>query len=239
MPQRTSPREELDLWTAVDRYFGAALGDADPALEAALRSSEAAGLPSIQVSPLQGKLLHLLARAAGARRILEVGTLGGYSALWLARALPPGGKLVTLELEAKHAEVARENLARGGVGDRVEIRLGPAIASLDRLAEERAPPFDLVFVDADKREYPEYLERTIPLCRPGALWIADNVVRRGDVADGASVDPYVQGVRRMTEALGRDGRLSATVVQTVGTKGYDGLALALVVDPAGPRGGRP
>ena len=217
----------------MDRYFGASLGDNDPALEAALRSSEAAGLPSIQVSPLQGKLLHLLAKAAGARRILEVGTLGGYSALWLARALPSGGKLVTLEREARHAEIARENLARGGVGDRVEIRLGPALESLERLAAERADPFDLVFVDADKREYPEYLERSIPLCRPGALWVADNVVRRGDVADSASADPYVRGVRQMTEALGRDRRLSATVVQTVGVKGYDGLALAVVTDPQG------
>jgi len=232
MTQRPSSSEDLRLWTAVDRYFGSRLGDSDPDLEAALRASEEAGLPPIQVSPLQGKLLHLLARLSGARRILEIGTLGGYSTIWLARAVPPDGTVLTLEREPRHAAVARANFARAGVTDRVELRLGPALDSLAGLAKEHAPPFDMVFVDADKEEYPEYLERSLGLCRPGSLVVADNVVRRGDVADDRSLDPAVQGVRRMTERLARDPRWMATAVQTVGLKGYDGFVLAVVVRPA-------
>lgn len=230
MPQRPSPAEDLALWTAVDRYFGTRVGDSDAALEAALRESAAAGLPAIEVSPLQGKLLHLLARACGARRILEIGTLGGYSAIWLARALPPDGRLVTLEIEPRHAEVARANLARAGLADRVEIRIGPALESLERLAAEHGPPFDLTFIDADKSSYPEYLVGAARLARPGALIVADNVVRRGDVVAPANDDASVAGIRRMADRVAADPRLSATVVQTVGVKGYDGFALALVLE---------
>jgi predicted O-methyltransferase YrrM len=228
MPQRPSPADDLALWTSVDRYFGSALGDSDDALATGLRASEAAGLPPIQVSPLQGKLLHLLARAIGARRILEIGMLGGYSTTWLARALPPDGRLISLELEPKHAEVARANLRRAGVADRVEVRVGPAHDGLARLAREQAPPFDLVFIDADKVGYPGYLEGALALARPGALIVVDNVVRRGDVADAHSSDPSVLGVRQMTDRIAREPRLQATVVQTVGTKGYDGMTIALV-----------
>jgi len=232
MPQRPSPADDLTRWTDVDRYFGGLLGDTDDGLEATLRASANAGLPAIQVSPLQGKLLHLLARAVGARRILEIGTLGGYSTTWLARALPPDGRLLSLELEPRHAEVARASIAREGLADRVEIRVGPAADGLTQLAREGGPPFDLVFIDADKPAYPEYLEGAVRLSRRGTMIVADNVVRRGDVADPASPDPNVRGVQRMTERMARDARLSATVVQTVGVKGYDGWALALVVrDP--------
>jgi predicted O-methyltransferase YrrM len=233
MPQRPSREADLAVWSAVDRYFGSSLGDSDEALIAGLRASESAGLPAIQVSPLQGKLLHLLARAIGARRILEIGTLGGYSATWLARALAPGGRLITLELEPRHAEIARANLERAGVADRVEIRLGPAEESLAQLAREHAEPFDLVFIDADKAGYSTYLEGALRLSRKGTVIVADNVVRRGDVADASSSDPSVVGVRRMTERLAKDPRLSATVVQTVGVKGYDGMTVALVQEAPG------
>ncbi len=229
MPQRPSEPEDLARWGAVDRYFGTLLGDSDAALDAGLRAAEAAGLPSIQVSPLQGKLLHLLARACRARRILEVGTLGGYSTTWMARALPPDGRLLTLELEPRHAEVARANLVRAGVSDRVEIRLGPASDSLAALLREAVPPFDMVFIDADKAGYPGYLEASVRLSRPGTLLVADNVVRRGDVVEAGSSDPSVLGVRRMAEVIAADPRLLATVVQTVGVKGYDGLAVAIVL----------
>jgi predicted O-methyltransferase YrrM len=228
MVQRPSAPEDLALWTSVDRYLESIAGTADPALEAGLAAAHAAGLPEIQVSPLQGKLLHLLARAIGARRILEIGTLGGYSATWLARALPPDGRLISLELEPTHAAVARANLDRAGVGGRVEIRVGPAIESLRGLAAERAPPFDLVFIDADKASYAEYLDGAIALAHPGTLVVADNVVRRGDVADPANPDPQVTGVRRMNERLAAHPRVSATAIQTVGSKGHDGFLLAWV-----------
>ncbi|HTT72607.1 MAG TPA: O-methyltransferase [Thermoplasmata archaeon] len=228
MTQRPSEAEDLALWSRVDAYYEGLLGASDPALTEALRSSAAAGLPAIQVSPLQGKLLHLLARTAGARRILEIGTLGGYSAIWLARALPPGGRLVSLELDPKHAEVARANLARAGLADRVEVRLGPAAESLRRLAAERAEPFDLVFIDADKQGYPEYLEGALRLAKVGTVLVADNVVRRGDVADPGHDDPQVTGVRAMHERLQRTPGVRATVIQTVGAKGYDGFTLARV-----------
>jgi predicted O-methyltransferase YrrM len=232
MPQRPSPPEELARWTEVDRYFGSRFGDSDPDLEAVLHASEAAGLPPVQVSPLQGKMLHLLAKAVRARWVLEIGSLAGYSTLWLARAVPPEGKVVTLEREPRHAELTRENLARAGLAERVDLRLGPALESLACLAEERGPPFDLVFIDADKQEYSEYLVRAVGLCRPGAVVIADNVVRRGDVADAGSSDPSVQGVRRMADRIAKEPSLSATVVQTVGVKGYDGFVLAVVNAPS-------
>lgn len=216
-------------WTAVDRYFADLLLPADEALEGALEAAARAGLPAIHVSPLQGRLLEVLARARGARRILEIGTLAGYSTIWMARALPPGGRLVTLEADARHAAVARENLARAGLAGVVELHLGPALETLPRLAAEGAGPFDLVFIDADKPSYPEYLEWSLRLTRPGSLIIADNVVREGKVVDAASADPNVLGTRRFNERLAAEPRLRATAVQTVGTKGYDGFAIAVVV----------
>jgi predicted O-methyltransferase YrrM len=221
-----------ELWTAVDRYLDALFAPPDPALDGALKASAAAGLPAIQVSPNQGKLLLILARLQGARSILEIGTLGGYSTIWLARALPEGGRLVTLESEPKHAEVARANLARAGLAGVVELRLGPALETLPRLAAERRAPFDVIFIDADKGGYPDYLAWALRLSRRGTLIIADNVVREGRVVDAGSDDPAVQGVRRFHELLGAEPRVTATVLQTVGGKGYDGIALALVTaDP--------
>ncbi|HTW55545.1 MAG TPA: O-methyltransferase [Thermoplasmata archaeon] len=237
MAQRPSSPEELAQWTEVDRYLEGVVGASDPALEATLRATRDAGMPEIQVAPLQGKMLHLLARAVGARRILEIGLLGGYSTTWLARALPPDGRLVSLELSERHAAVAKANLARAGVADRVEIRVGPALASLVALAAEGGPPFDLAFIDAEKREYPEYLAAAVDLLRPGGVIVADNVVRRGDITDRASADPSVVGVRKMYDDLRRNRRITATVVQTVGAKGYDGFLLAVVGPPA--RSGAP
>jgi predicted O-methyltransferase YrrM len=218
-----------EVWTAVDRYFGNLLTVSDPVLEAALEASAAAGLPAIQVSPLQGKLLSLLARAQAARRILEIGTLGGYSTIWLGRALPAGGRLVTLEAVPRHADVARANVARAGLADLVEVRVGPAGDTLPVLAAEQQEPFDLVFIDADKPGYPDYLSWALRLTRPGSLIIADNVVRNGKVADPTSDDPNVLGIRRFTELLAAEPRLAGTAIQTVGEKGYDGLAVAVVM----------
>jgi predicted O-methyltransferase YrrM len=218
-----------ERWSAVDSYIGENLVPADPVLEAALRASSDAGLPPISVSPSQGKLLHLLARARGARTILEIGTLGGYSAIWLARALPPGGRLITLEAEPRHAEVARANLAHAGLADVAEVRVGPALDTLPKLEAGGDGPFDLIFIDADKPGYPDYLPWSLRLSRPGSMIIADNVVRGGAVADSASTDANVQGVRRFIEMLAAEPRVSATAIQTVGSKGYDGFALALVL----------
>ncbi len=218
-----------DQWAAVDVYLGALFAPPDPALEAATADAEAAGLPDIQVSPAQGKLLHLLARAVGARRILEIGTLGGYSTIWLARALGAGGRLVTLELDPAHAAVARANIARAGLAAVVEVHEGAALDSLARLVADGAGPFDLVFIDADKPNIPEYFMRAIELSRPGALIVVDNVVRDGRILESASADPAVQGVRRFNAMAAADPRVSVTTVQTVGSKGYDGFALALVV----------
>lgn len=219
-----------EIWNAVDQYFDGHLLQPDAALEAALAASAAAGLPAIQVSPSQGKLLYLLALSCGARRVLEVGTLGGYSAIWLARALPPDGKLLTLELEARHAEVARASFQRAGLASRVEILIGPALSSLAQLRAQGAAPFDLVFIDADKENNLGYVQGSLALSRPGTLLIVDNMVRRGavlhDTQDGA-----VDGIRRMTDWIGRDSRLEATLVQTVGAKGYDGFLLARVRGP--------
>ena len=221
-----------EQWTAVDHYFANLLVPPDPALEAALQASAAAGLPPIQVAPNQGKLLQLLAQARGARRILELGTLGGYSTIWLARALPAGGCLITLEMDPKCAEVARANIARAGLAAVVEVRLGRALDILPQLVAEGRGPFDLIFIDADKSRNPDYFPWALKLSRRGTLIIADNVVRKGAVTDAASNDPNVQGVRRFNELLAADPRMSATAIQTVGSKGYDGFVLALVIaDP--------
>jgi predicted O-methyltransferase YrrM len=221
-----------ELWSAVDAYHESLLFPPDPALEAAIAASNAAGLPAIQVAPNQGKLLHMLARMLGARSILEIGTLGGYSTIWLARALPPGGRVITLEVDEKHATVARENFERAGLSGTIELRLGAALDTLPRLAAERHDPFDLVFIDADKQNIPEYFEASLAMSRRGSLIIVDNVVREGAVIDSASPDVNVRGVRRLNERLAAEPRVSATVIQTVGGKGYDGLTLALVVaDP--------
>ena len=215
----------MELWTAVDRYITDLLVPADTALEAALRDSADAGMPAIAVSPNQGKLLMFMAQMMGARRILEIGTLGGYSTIWLARGLADGGRLITLEADPKHAEVARKNIARAGLADSVEVRLGRAIDTLPGLDG----PFDLIFIDADKVSYPEYLEWSIRLSRAGSVMIADNVVRKGAVIDADSSDQNVQGVRRFNELLAKDTRVTATAMQTVGSKGYDGFTVARVL----------
>jgi predicted O-methyltransferase YrrM len=222
-----------EQWTAVDRYITDHMIPSDAALDAALAASAAAGLPPISVSPTQGKLLQLLAQMQGARRILEVGTLGAYSTIWLARALPAGGRLVSLEVNPLHADVARSNLARAGLSDTVDVRLGKAIDLLPQLAAEGGGPFDLIFIDADKASIPDYFRWALTLSRRGTAIIVDNVIRRGAVIDAASADVNVQGVRRFNELLAGEERVSATALQTVGSKGYDGFALALVTaDPA-------
>jgi predicted O-methyltransferase YrrM len=215
-------------WDAVDDYLSELLVPADPALAAALADSRAAGLPEIAVAPNQGRLLELLARMCGARRILEIGTLGGYSAIWLARALPDGGRLTTLEYEPRHAEVARGNIARAGLADRVEVVVGAALDTLPELAAGGAGPFDLIFIDADKDNYPGYLDWSLRLSRPGTVLVADNVVRNGGVIEPDHTDPRVRGVREFLARVAAEPRLSATALQTVGTKGYDGFAIALV-----------
>jgi len=216
-----------DRWTAVDRYLAERLLEPDAALDAALEASTAAGLPPAGVSPTQGRLLELLARIQGARTILELGTLGAYSTIWLARALPPGGRLVTLELDAGYADVARANLARAGLADVVEVRVGPARDTLAALAAEGHDPFDLVFIDADKAGNAEYLVAALGLSRPGTVIVADNVVRGGSVLDGD--DASAVGVRRFFDLIAAEPRLRATAIQTVGEKGYDGFALAVVL----------
>lgn len=213
-----------DRWTAIDRYLADRLLPADPALDAALADGAAAGLPAIDVSPPQGKLLHLLARIHGARTILELGTLGGVSTIWLARALPAGGRLVTLEVDPRHAAVARGNLERAGVADVVDVRVGPALETLPELTG----PFDLVFIDADKRNTGEYLDRALELTRPGSLIVADNVVRAGGVLDADGDDPGIRGIRAFFDRVAAEPRLSGTAIQTVGSKGHDGFALLLV-----------
>ena len=217
-----------EQWTTVDQYLAGLLVPDDPALEAAQQASAAAGLPAISVSPTQGKLLWLLARMQQARSILEIGTLGGYSTIWLARALPDGGRLVTLEAEPRHADVARENIARAGLDSVVDLRVGQALDTLPRLEAEGRGPFDLTFIDADKPNTPEYFHWALKLSRPGSLIVVDNVVRKGAVADAESDDPSVQGMRRFLEMLAAESRVSATAIQTVGSKGYDGFAIALV-----------
>jgi predicted O-methyltransferase YrrM len=217
-----------DTWEAVDRFITDHFVEDDPSLSAALAASEAAGLPAIQVAPNQGKLLMLLARAIGARRILEIGTLGGYSTIWLARALPADGCVVTLEANPAFAEVARGNIARAGLADKVDLREGKAQDTLPALEAEEAEPFDLIFIDADKVGTPDYFLWSVRLARPGSLIAVDNVVREGDVLDGGSSDANVQGLRRFYELAATDPRVTGTAIQTVGSKGHDGLALLLV-----------
>lgn len=218
-----------ELWKEVDAYIAGALVPEDPQLLAALAANAAAGMPAHDVSALQGKLLHLLARIQNARLILEIGTLGGYSTIWLARALPSDGRLTTLEIDPSRASVAKSNLVRAGLASQVDIRVGPALETLHALKSDGAGPFDLIFIDADKPSNPRYLEYAIELSRPGTIIIGDNVVRAGAVADPHSADPNVPGVRTFLELLGRHPRLSATALQTVGVKGHDGFALALVL----------
>ncbi|MGB7796325.1 MAG: O-methyltransferase [Pseudonocardiaceae bacterium] len=219
-------------WTAVDDYITGALLEPDKALDAALEASAAAGLPAIAVSPAQGKLLNLLARMMQAGKILEIGTLGGYSTIWLARALPPGGRLITLEYQQRHAEVARANIARAGLADLVELRVGKALDTLPQLADDLGGAdselFDLVFIDADKPHNADYFAWSVRLTRPGGVIIVDNVVRGGKVLDAHSEDADVQGVRRLNEVMAADPSVSATAIQTVGAKGYDGFAIAVV-----------
>jgi len=219
-----------DQWTAVDGYFNDLLIPSDPVLEAVLVASEAAGLPAINVAPNQGKLLHLWARMQGARTILEIGTLGGYSTIWLARALPSGGRVVTLEINPDYAKVARANFERAGLAGKIELRLGPAIETLPKLCAEAHAPFDLIFIDADKASTPEYFTWALKLSRPGTVIIVDNVVRNGAVIEADNPDPSVQGVRRFLELLVAEPRVSAMALQTVGSKGYDGFTLGLVND---------
>ncbi|MBK1623258.1 O-methyltransferase [Afifella marina] len=215
-------------WQAVDAYLEATVVGSDDTLQAALAANEAADLPAIDVSPAQGKLLHLLARMAGAKRILEIGTLGGYSTIWLARALPDDGRLVSLEAAEEHAVVARANIVRAGLAEKVEIRVAPALEILPRLVEEGQEPFDFIFIDADKPNNPAYLTWALKLSRPGTVILGDNVVRDGKVRDPQSSEPGVVGTRRFLEMIGEEPRLSATAIQTVGAKGWDGFVLAVV-----------
>jgi predicted O-methyltransferase YrrM len=219
-----------DTWASVDRYFSDLLFPPDPALDAALDASVAAGLPPINVSPHQGKLLMLLARLHGARRILEIGTLAAYSTIWLARGLPAdgSGRVTTLEFEPKHAEIARANLDRAGLSAVVDLRVGAALDTLPQLAAEGHGPFDFIFIDADKVNYPSYWTWSLSLSRPGTLIIIDNVVRNGGIVDAHSSDQNIQGVRRFNDLLATETRVTATAIQTVGAKGYDGFAVALV-----------
>ncbi|MFJ3647043.1 O-methyltransferase [Streptomyces murinus] len=217
------------LWDDVDDYFINTLSPDDEALRAALRENDAAGLPPIGVTAAQGKLLQLLAQVQGARTILEIGTLGGYSTIWLARALPEDGRLVTLEYSARHAEVATRNIARAGLDRVAQVRVGPALESLPKLADENPAPFDLVFIDADKANNAHYVEWALRLTRAGSLIVLDNVVRGGRVADPGTTDPDVVGTRTAIELIASHPRLSGTAIQTVGTKGYDGFALIRVL----------
>ena len=219
------------LFAAVDKYIGNLLAVEDAALLAVEQSIHEHGIPQISVSPNQGKFLQVMATLCGAKNILEIGTLAGYSTIWMARALPAGGRMVTLEFDPLHARVAQENIDRAGLTDKVDIRTGKAIDILPELEREGAGPFDMVFIDADKPPYPEYYEWALKLARPGALIIADNVIREGQVLDPNSPDEKVQGVQRLNEILSRDPRVSATILHTVGVKEYDGMAIAVVLQP--------
>jgi predicted O-methyltransferase YrrM len=218
-----------DLWTSVDDYINSITVGTDAALDAAAASAAAAKLPPISVTPAHGKLLHLMVRAQGATRILEVGTLAGYSTIWLARAVPPGGRVITLEANATHADIARANVERAGLSGRIEIRLGNALDTLPQLAAEKHPPFDFTFIDADRPNLADYFDWAVRLSHPGSVIVVDNVVRKGAVIDASSDDPNIKGVRRFNDRLKDDTRVSATMVQTVSAKGYDGFAMALVL----------
>ncbi len=217
------------IWTEVDRYLGELLAPEDAALSRALEVNRDTGLPSIDVPPLLGKFLDLMIRISGARRALEIGTLGGYSTIWMARALPEGGKVITLELDPRHAEIARANFDAAGVASRIEIRIGPASESLRAMHESGSPPFDLIFIDADKERMPEYLDWSLKLSHPGTVIIADNVVRDGKVLNTKSRNPHVRGVQQFLDLVAANPRLSATAMPTVGARGYDGFAMALVL----------
>ena len=223
------PKKAKDIWKQVDQYFAGALIAPGDGFNAALDANRKADLPSIDVTPLQGKFLEILARATGARRVLEIGTLGGFSTLWLARALSEDGVVVTLELEPHHAKIAKQNLEAAGLADRVNLRIGPASETLATLIQEHTAPFDFIFIDADKAGYPEYLQWSLKLSRPGTLIVADNVVRDGKVIDSENPDPNIRGVRRFTEMVSAEPRLSATALQTVAGKGYDGFVIAVVL----------
>lgn len=230
LPDESNPNAALtgDLWTEVEQYFSASLLPNDPTLTSAIEACAAAGLPAISVTPNEGKLLQMLAQIVGARSILEIGTLGGYSTIWLARGLRGGGRLITLEVDQKHAQVAQLNISRAGLEDVVELRVGNALETLPRLSAEGFGPFDLIFIDADKQNIPTYFEWALKLSRPGSLIIVDNVVRKGAVIDADSSDPDIQGVRRFIELLAAESRAHGTAIQTVGSKGYDGFAIVLV-----------
>jgi len=217
-----------ELWTKVEEYFGPVVGE-DEALKAAAKEAEQAGLPAIAVSPNEGKLLLLMTQMVGARKILEVGTLAGYSTIWLARGLSEGGRLITLEYEQKHADVAKKNIARAGLSEVVDVRVGDATKTMPELLKEGAGPFDLIFLDANKDGYPAYFEWSLKLARKGTVIVADNVVRDGGVIDAGSKDASIQGVRRFNEMVAAEKRVSATAIQTVGSKGYDGFAVAVVL----------
>ncbi|HEY4247741.1 MAG TPA: O-methyltransferase [Lacunisphaera sp.] len=218
-----------ELWARTDHYLAGELLPDDPVLDRALAANAAAGLPAIDVSPLQGKFLYLLAKLMGARHILEIGTLGGYSTIWMARALSVDGGVISLELEEKHAQVARANIAAAGLADRVEVKVGPALESLVKLSSKRTQSFDLVFIDADKVNTLAYFEHAIGLCRSGAVIVADNVVRKGQITEEKSEDISVQGMRRFVDALSKDRRIEASALQTVGVKGYDGFIVMRVL----------
>ncbi len=223
------PEKAKKIWKQVDQYFADALIAPGDGFDAALDANRKADLPAIDVTPLQGKFLEVLVRVTRSKRILEIGTLGGYSTLWLARALSGDGVVVTLELEPRHAQIAKQNLAAAGLADRVELRIGPAAETLATLVQEHSTPFDFIFIDADKAAYPEYLDWSLRLSRPGTLIIADNVVRDGKVIDPENADPNIRGVRRFTEMVWAEPRLSATALQTVAGKGYDGFVIAVVL----------
>jgi caffeoyl-CoA O-methyltransferase len=228
MRQEGGAEVDHDLFASVDRYVEGLFIAKDTALEAALADSQSAGLPAIQVSPVQGRLLHLLALLVRARRILEIGTLGGYSTIWLARALPDDGHLISLESQPRHAEVARANIARAGLTERVEVRVGRALDTLAALAAETAGPFDMVFIDADKDSYFEYLQWALRLTRSGSLIVADNVVRRGVIPVAGEDEARALGVQRFNAALAAEQRVTATILPLAGSKGFDGMALAVV-----------
>jgi predicted O-methyltransferase YrrM len=217
------------LWAAVDQYLGDLLAPSDEHLDAALKANREAGLPAIDVSPLQGKFLHVLVQMTQAKHVLEIGLLGGYSTIWMARALPRGGRIVSLEFSPKHADVARANLRRAGLLSRVDIRVGPALESLPVLASERSGKFDLIFIDADKGNNPHYLEWALKLSRRGTVILVDNVARHGKVIDAKSIDPDIQGTRRCLAMMAANLRLSAFAMQTAGVKGMDGFAMAVVI----------
>jgi predicted O-methyltransferase YrrM len=217
-----------EQWNAMDEFLASRLLTPDAALDAALQASAAAGLPAINVAPNQGKLLHLLAKLRGARRILELGTLGGYSTIWLARALPSDGRLISLEANPDHAKVARANIEHAGLSGIVSIVIGAAVQTLERFVTDGVEPFDMIFLDADKKSYPEYLRLSLQLSRPGTVIVADNVIRRGEIADLASTDPDVAGLHGFFRLLAANPRLDSTAIQTVGSKGWDGFSVSIV-----------